>query len=387
MYVLTVITASSAVTAQGEFLAPMLTIDDGTIVSVQSREAAAVPAHARHLDFPGAVLAPGLVDIHIHGSAGHDLMEGSPSSLAAIETFLARRGVTSYLPTTVTASREATLYALKKLGRACDSGASTGRAKPRGLHLEGPFISTAKCGVHPVADILAPDITLLDDFWDASASQVRMLTMAPELPGAVEFIRHARKLGIRISVGHSNATAAETYAAIDAGASHATHTFNAMRALDHREPGILGAVLSDPRLSADIIVDKVHLAPEAVRLFFRAKGGDRSVLITDAISATGMPDGVYRLGGFDVEVRHDTCLLNGRLAGSVLTLEKAVRNLTEICGVPLAFAVRCASTNAARSAGLERVGALEPGCAADIAVFSTMGEIMQTFIDGIPVHG
>ena len=209
-----------------------------------------------------------------------------------------------------------------------------------------------------------------------------MMTIAPELPGAEEVIQEAARSGVCVSLGHSDADLQSTQRAINNGARHATHTFNAMRALDHREPGILGAVLSDDRVSADIIADGVHLAPEIVQLFLRAKGPERAVLITDAISATGMPDGKYRLGSFEVEVADGKCIAGGRLAGSVLTMDRAIRNVMQISGCELQEAVRMATLNPATAITNAAKGTLAPGADADITVLTAEGQVITTIVGG-----
>lgn len=379
----TVITAAQLFTPIERIEFPIVVIEDDGIVALGAREAVEEPDGARRLDFPGLTLAPGLIDIHIHGGAGHDVMVNDPAALAGMERQMAKHGVTSYLPTTVTAPLDRTLTALENLGRTISSSRSeTNRARPLGIHLEGPFISHAKRGVHPPQHLLAPSPDILEKLWQASAGTIRMMTIAPELPGAEETIRRARALGVRSSLGHSDATYDEACAAIRAGAEHATHTFNAMRALDHRNPGILGAVLTDDALMADIIADGVHVDPAVVRLFLAAKGPDRAVLITDAISATGMPDGLYRLGSFEVEVKGDRCEHAGKLAGSVLTLDRAVRNIVAFGGWKLQQAVRLATLNPARLLGLPDRGMLAAGSIADLVAFNSKGEVVATVIAG-----
>ncbi len=366
---------------------PLLLIEDGRIAEVTSRRHAAAPAGARLVKFPGQVLAPGFIDIHIHGGAGHDVMQADADSLAAVERLLARHGVTSYLPTTVTAPLDATLLSLDKLGAAVEAAASPSgelRAQPLGVHLEGPFLSHAKRGVHPPEHLLGPTPELFDRLWQAARTRVSMMTIAPELPGARETIAHAARPGVAVSLGHSNSELGPLEAAIAAGARHATHTFNAMRALDHREPGILGAALADTRLTADIIADGIHVHPRVVELFLRAKGSAGAVLITDAISATGMGDGRYRLGQFEVEVAGDRCLHDGRLAGSVLTLDRAVRNVMQFAGWSLQNAVRLATLNPARVIAMEgKKGVLAPGADADIVVLTPAGEVVRTITRGV----
>src|SRR5205085_5429508 len=215
----------------------------------------------------------------------------------------------------------------------------------------------------------------------AARGDIKLMTIAPEVSGALELIQHATKRGVVCSIGHSDALAVEARAAIHAGARHATHTFNAMRPLDHREPGILGIVLSDERLSADIIADGVHVAPSVVELFLSAKGAQRAVLITDATSATGMGDGRFRLGTFEVEVTGMRCMREGKLAGSVLTLDRAVCNVMSFAGLELEGAVRLATVNAARAVGVA-AGELKPGADADFVVLTPAGEVVETICRG-----
>jgi N-acetylglucosamine-6-phosphate deacetylase len=382
----TVITAARLLTPDEWIEFPFLVVEDGRIRALQSRNEAEMPP-GRQFDFPDLLLAPGFIDIHIHGGAGHDVMEADDASLAQIGLQLARHGITAYLPTTVTAPRDRIFRALDHLGGNIASINRNVGACPVGIHLEGPFISHEKRGVHPPQDLIQPSPKALDDFWQASRGALRMLTIAPELPGAIETISHARNLGVQCSLGHSNATYEEAKAGISAGAKHATHSFNAMRPLDHREPGILGAILDDTELSADIIADGVHVHPSVLRLFLRAKGGDRSILITDAISATGMPDGRYKLGSFEVLVRGNRCEYEGKLAGSVLTLDRAVRNVMNFAGWKLQQAVRLATLNPANLLGIsgER-GVLAVGQRADLVVLNSQGEVVRTIIAGELVH-
>jgi N-acetylglucosamine-6-phosphate deacetylase len=364
---------------------PLVLCEDGRIIDIGPRTAKAIPGSARLVDLGDAVLVPGFIDLHIHGGAGHDVMENDGSSLPVVETLIASHGVTAYFPTTVTAPLDQTLAALERLASAIEAPAArdkSPRARPLGIHLEGPFISHAKRGVHPPQDLLAPSPARFERFWQAARGHIKIMTIAPELEGAAEVIAEAARRGVCVSLGHSDADMAATRAGVAAGARHATHTFNAMRPLDHREPGILGEVLTNPRISADIIADGIHVHSEIVRLFLMAKGPVDAVLITDAISATGMPDGSYRLGNFDVEVKDGRCLADGKLAGSVLTMDRAVRNVMRFAGWELQQAVRLATENPARVAGLANRGKLEAGCDADIVVLSPRGEIRQTIIAG-----
>ncbi len=380
----TVITAMRLLTPAEVIEHPVLVVEDKRIVALGNRDHVAVPNGARHRNFPDKILAPGFIDVHIHGGSGRDVMELDRSALAAVERGIVKHGVTSYLPTTVSAPLPDTLRALEHLGKAIRAESSdVGRSRPLGIHLEGPFVSHAKRGVHPPQNLLPPSPEVLRQLHEASEETVRMLTIAPELEGGIETIIEAVKLGIRASLGHSNATFVEAKAGIDAGACHATHTFNAMRPLDHREPGILGAVLSDDRVTADLIADGLHVASDVIKLFLRLKGTDRAILITDAISATGMPDGKYKLGGFEVTVTGDRCDLNGKLAGSVLTLDRAVRNVMNFVPLSLENAVKLVTLNPARLVGASDThGMLLPGRVADVVVLTPSGEVVATMVAG-----
>ncbi|MGB8887101.1 MAG: N-acetylglucosamine-6-phosphate deacetylase [Candidatus Korobacteraceae bacterium] len=366
-----------------------LVMEDGIISALGPRENISLPANARTVDFGDSILTPGMIDIHVHGGAGHDVMEASSDSLAAIEHLMFRHGVTSYCPTTVTAPMDETLKALAEMAKAMadleqPGAANPERARSLGIHLEGPFLSHARRGVHPSMHLQPASAEIFNQMWEAAGGRVRLLTIAPELEGALNLIADVAQRGVCVSIGHSNATLAQANAGIEAGARHATHTFNAMRRLDHRDPGLLGAILTDPRITADIVADGVHVEPVVVDLFMRAKGVDGAVLITDGISATGMPDGKYHLGSFEVEVRDGRCESHGKLAGSVLTLDRAVRNVMAFAQMSFQNSIRMATLNPARVLGMEqRKGWLRAGADADIVVFSPAGEVRQTIVGGL----
>ncbi len=362
---------------------PLILIEDGKIDSIASRETTQLPAGARVLDFPGATLGPSFFDVHIHGAAGHDVMEATSQALDTMGTFLASRGTSAYLATTVTAPLDATLRALDGLANEIAKLQEPGRARPLGIHLEGPFLSHQKRGVQPAEHLLAPSIATFDRLIDAAHGHVRLITIAPELPGAIELTAHATSRGVRVAVGHSNATAAETRAAIAAGAVSATHTFNAMRPLDHREPGILGTVLTDDYLFSELICDGIHTDPEIVRLWWKAKGPERSILVTDAMAAAGMPEGEYQLGGFPVEVKDGRATARGVLAGSVLTLDRALGNFIKFTGASVEQALRLLSSNPAVMAGLaHRAGSLAPGKSANLIAVDATGKLVSSIIGG-----
>ena len=364
-----------------------LLIEDGHIAQVLSAATDEQPQHAQHDTFAGATVCPAFLDIHIHGAAGHDVMEGTPEAFRTVSGFLGARGVGAYYPTTVTAPVDTILRSLDSISqRILSSRPNTQEARPLGIHLEGPFISHGKRGVHPPEYIQKPSISLFNRFWDAARGSIRLLTIAPEEEGAEELIRHAASLGVRASLGHSNADQQSTLRGIAAGAQSATHTFNAMRALDHREPGILGTVLDTDSLFAELICDGIHVHPSLVRLFWKAKGGNRAILITDGMSATGMPDGEYMLGGFPVEVRAGRCLHQGHLAGSVLTLDQAIRNFIAYTGADLEDTIRLVTANPATLTGVDtNHGALSIGDAASFNVLAPDGRLVATYLNGARV--
>jgi len=373
---LTTLTARRLLTDNGEIEYPVLTIEDGRIVQIES----SAPNGAT-----GTLTAP-FFDIHVHGARSYDFMAATPAEIAEVGRFLAGRGVGHYLPTTVTGPMDTTLRALESLANAIEEGQSGGfdeaRAIPVGVHLEGPFVSHIKRGVHPAACILEPSVELFDRFQEVARGHIRLMTLAPELPHALELIEHATSRGVRVTMGHSNATSAETLEAIAAGASSSTHLFNAMRPLDHREPGILGAVLDREDVYAEAICDGVHVDPAIIRLWLKAKGEERAILVTDGMSATGMPDGTYMLGDFQVEVKNGVCLSEGTLAGSVLTMDKAVANLRRFTGSSLGVAVRLASRNPARMLGMEHLTDVKTGSAANFNLYDDAGNRAGSIFHG-----
>lgn len=387
-----VLCANRLYTPQEEIQDPLLFIEDGLISAVSSRAQQEVPKHAMVVDltkdFTDAILAPGFVDIHMHGGAGLDVMRASPAELPHLNKFLTTHGVTGYFPTTVAAPLDQTCRALEKLADAIaaasvSSNGNAAQARPLGIHLEGPFLSHKRRGVHPPEYLVEPTLEIFERLWQAAHGQVRIMTIAPELPGALEVIAEAARRDVCVSIGHSDAELDAARAGVRAGARHATHTFNAMRPLDHRDPGILAEVLIDRQVTADIIADGIHVAPEVVHLFLQAKGVERAVLITDATAAAGMPDGTYQLGPIQVEVKDGRCTMDGKLAGSVLTMDRAVRNVTRFAGWSLQHAVRAATLNPARAVGLgQSYGVLAPGAEANLVVLSPSGEVRKTFVRG-----
>jgi N-acetylglucosamine-6-phosphate deacetylase len=376
------LTAGALVLPESLLPDPWLLIEDGIIHSFGTR-GDGLPQHTEHHDLPGALLAPAMLDIHVHGAANHDVMEGTAEGVSHVTRFLGSHGVGAFLPTTVTAPVDDTLRALDGLATLIEKPGSLEGAMPLGIHLEGPFLSHAKRGVHPPALLQPPSIELFDRFWQAARGFIRLMTVAPELPNALELIKHATALGVRVSLGHSDATADQTRAGVAAGGVSATHTYNAMRGLDHREPGMLGEVLDDESLYAEIIADGIHVQPITVRIYWRSKGATRAILITDGMSATGMPNGRYRLGTFDVDVADGRATHGDVLAGSVLTMDRAVHNFAAFTGAPLATVARLASANPAALAGFAQShGAIARGRRADVIAFSPEGQLVATCIAG-----
>jgi N-acetylglucosamine-6-phosphate deacetylase len=362
----------------------MIVVEDGRIAAIESRDGTEVPSGAAELAFPAATLAPAFFDVHIHGAAGHDIMEATPEALSTMGRFLAARGTGAFLATTVSAPLDATLRSLQGLARLIERADGKGEAKAVGIHLEGPFLSHSKRGAHPSNRLLAPDIAVFDRMYEAAEGQVRLITLAPELPGAAELAGHAASRGVRVSVGHSDASAADTRRAMAAGATSATHTYNAMRAMDHKDPGILEVVLTTDELFAELICDGIHNMPELVRLWWRAKGPERAILVTDAMSATGMPEGEYQLGGFPVQVAGGKAMVNGVLAGSVLTLDRALENFLKFTGATVEQGLRLMTVNPAEMTGFkDRTGTLAVGGSADFVAVDATGKLVGSVVGGI----
>ncbi len=338
-----------------------LVIDDGTI----SDEPHPVEAT---LELPEDWhIVPGFIDAHIHGAMGVDVMDGDAAGLARIAAYLPAEGTTSFLATTMTGSAE-TIEAALRVAASHDS--PPGTAEMLGVHLEGPFVNADKAGAQPVAHIATPDIDRFEHWQAASGGRIRVVTLAPEMPGGDALVKHLTRADVRASIGHSACSAAQAEAAITAGAARGTHLFNAMNGLHHREPGAACALLANPAARAEIIADGLHVAPAMVNLAYRAAGASRLMAITDAMRAKGLGDGQYTLGGQRVTVENDQArLADGTLAGSVLTFDQAFRNLHDYTGCDMVDAIAMTSANAAADLGVaDRKGRLAPGYDADCVV-------------------
>ena len=287
-----------AITPTAEIADAGILIRDGEVEAIGSRESLTLPAGAQEISATDSTAIPGFIDIHIHGAGGHDVMEATPEALRAVTRTVASRGTTSIVATTVTASPDATLQSIAGIAKYIGEQHETAeaRAEVLGLHFEGPFISPLRRGVHPAEFIRLPSADYLDQLLHAAAGNALILTIAPELLGAIPCIDAARKAGMVVGMGHTDATYEQTRAAIAHGAHHAVHMYNAMRPFSHRDSGIIGAVLTSPEVTAELIADGVHVEQAAMRLLLKAKGASHVILISDGISATGMPDGNYKLG-------------------------------------------------------------------------------------------
>jgi N-acetylglucosamine-6-phosphate deacetylase len=369
--------ASRILTPQEEINDAVIVVEGTRIVEIGHRDEIRVPEGAADYVATGMTVVPGFVDLHIHGAGGHDVMEANTRALDKITSTVARFGTTSMLATTVTASVEETCKSLEGITRYIhdhEKQEENGHlaAEIVGIHLEGPFISKARRGVHPTDSLARPSVGVLKQFLEAAGGRVRILTIAPELPGALELIQSALAAGnIVVGLGHTDANYDEARAAFSAGARHAVHVFNAMRPFSHRDPGILGAIMTDPDVTAEIIADGVHVAGPAIQVLLGAKGFDTVLLVSDGTAATGMPDGKYRLGNFEVTKEGGICRNSeGKLAGSALTLDRALRFLVSL-GVPLVDAVRMATILPARRLGLAgKKGIIAVGADADIVALT-----------------
>jgi N-acetylglucosamine-6-phosphate deacetylase len=373
-----VIHAGRAFTPFEEIRDAVVVIQGSKISAVGRRGKVDLPRGVREIDAGGKTVVPGFVDVHIHGAGGRDVMEGTREALEIVAATVAGRGTTSLVATTVTASEKETLASVAGIAHfILNTSQYASRelsAEILGIHFEGPFISPARRGVHPAKWIAAPSSPLLAQLLAEARGTAQILTLAPELPGALELIAEARRAGLVISLGHTDATYEQAQAAIEAGASHAAHVFNAMRPFSHRETGVIGAVLTSPKVSAELIADGVHVDEAAIRMLVSLKTPERVILVSDGMSATGMPDGKYQLGMFVVKVSGGVARnTEGKLAGSTLTLDRALRNMVAL-GVPLA---------AARQIGLgARNGVLTPGADADLVFLDDKLEVSGVMTRG-----
>ncbi len=385
----TLIHVSRALTPVTEITDAAILIRDDVIEAIGPRAATQLPAGAREIRATHKTAVPGFVDVHIHGAGGHDFMEGNSTALRTVTRKVAEFGTTSLLATTVTASPKDTCRALDGIAQYITQqhASPESRAEVLGIHLEGPFISKERHGVHPLEWIQLPSAELLDRFLQAAAGNARLLTIAPEVLGAAPCIEAARKAGLIISLGHTDANYEQTRFAIARGARSATHMYNAMRPFSHRDPGVIGAVLTSPEISAELIADGIHVEEGAMKLLLQAKGAERVILVSDGLSATGMPDGKYMLGDFEIDMSSGVCRnAAGILAGSTLTLDRALRNIVEL-GVSLPDAVRMLTLNPASLLGIEfKKGSLRAGADADLLLLDEGLHVTDVWTRGLALN-
>jgi N-acetylglucosamine-6-phosphate deacetylase len=385
----TLIHASRALTPTTEINDAGILIRDGVIEAIGPRSGMSLPAGAQEVRATGKTAVPGFLDVHIHGAGGHDVMEGTGAALRAVTRKVSEYGTTSLVATTVTASTDETLRAVEGIASYIAQQHETDEpyAEILGIHFEGPFISKERRGVHPSEWIQLPSADTLNRFLKAAAGNARILTIAPEVLGAAPCIDAAREAGLVVSIGHTNATYEQARAAMARGAHSATHVYNAMRPFTHRDPGVIGAVLTSPDINADLIADGVHVEEAAMKLLLIAKGAAHVTLVSDGLSATGMPDGKYTLGGFEVTVTGGVCRnAEGTLAGSTLTLDRALRNIVAL-GTPLPDAVRMLTLNPATLLGIEfKKGSLRAGADADILLLDDGLRVTNVWARGVPLN-
>ncbi|ATE57740.1 N-acetylglucosamine-6-phosphate deacetylase [Actinosynnema pretiosum] len=354
--------------AGGRVVTPDGVLDDGWVAVRDGRIAAVGSGTAPEgpvTDLGGALLVPGFIDIHCHGGGGEAFTSGDPDKVRKAADAHRRRGTTTMLASLVSRPVPELAGQVAALAELVDDGVVAG------VHLEGPFLSAARCGAHDPAILCPPDRGSLDALLRAGRGAVRMVTVAPELEHAVDAVRRLVDSGAIAAIGHTDATEAQVRPAVDAGATVATHLFNGMRPLHHREPGPIGALLDDERVTVELICDLVHLHPTTVRLAARHAGAGRTVLVTDAIAAAGVGDGVYDIGGLEVRVVDGVPTLagGGSLAGSTLTMDAAFRNAVTGCGLDVVEAVRATSARPAELLGLAgETGRIAEGLAADLVV-------------------
>lgn len=333
------------------------------------------------------IVVPGFIDEHIHGAGGADAMDGTVEALQTISEFLAREGTTGFLATTMTQSPENITNALKAVKKVREKGEYKG-AEVLGVHLEGPFISPKHVGAQPLEYVATPDAELFDKYNEASGNSIKIVTLAPEVEGGLGLVKHLSNMGVVASVGHTGGKYADVVNAVAAGATNVTHTYNAQTGLHHREAGVVGAAMLLDELNCEMICDTIHVSVPAIKLVIKNKPHDKYTLITDAMRAKGMPDGKSELGGQDVFVNNgEARLADGTLAGSVLKMNVAVKNLVEKAGVPFTDAIDFATYNPAKNIGvLNERGTIEVGKRADLTVLNSDFEVLYTLVNGKIVY-
>ena len=360
-------------------------ITDSGLISDYGDGSAPESENLLYHDCKGNNLLPGFLDLHIHGAIGYEIMDATPQALKAIAQHCARHGVTSFLPTTWTASHEAIMSAIVNVKQTMKSGTCTSQIL--GIHLEGPYINKQFSGAQYDQQIRPINMTEAKCWLETGV--VRLFALAPELPAAIDLILYCVDQEINVSAAHSGASFQQMKRAINAGLKQITHTFNAMRPLHHREPGILGTALSDKEVSCEVIADGIHIHPEMVKLLYQIKGSDNLILITDSIRGAGMPEGSeYEQDGRKVRCfKGSARLSDGTLAGSILTMDQALANLREFTSESLAELWPCTSLTPARAIHMDKeIGSITIGKRADLVLLSEDGQVMETIVAGKTVY-
>ena len=382
----TLLHAGRAYTSSEELHDVAIVIRDGVIESVGPRSGVSLPAGATEVQATDLIATPGFVDVHIHGAGGHDVMAGTDDALKAVAKMIASHGTTSFLATTVTANPDAICKSSEGIAKyiALQHQAADSRAEVLGIHFEGPFISPVRRGVHPPEWIHLPSADMLAKFIEAAGGHAQLITIAPELLGAMPCIEAARNAGLVVGMGHTDANYEQARAAIAHGVHHAIHVYNAMRPFSHRDSGVIGAVLTSPEVTAELIADGIHVEDIAMKMLLQAKGAAGVILISDGTAATGMPDGKYLLGEMEVTVSGGVCRNSeGKLAGSALTLDRSLRNIVKL-GLPVGDALRMLTLNPAKLLGIEfKKGSLRAGADADILLLDSALNVARVYTRGI----
>lgn len=368
----------------GSFVEGDIAIDNGKIISVGPVPAA--EGNIENIDLQGLRVIPGLVDIHTHGALGYDVMAASPMELKEVAGFIGRNGVTSFLPTTITSEIKYVNKALENIKAASEIGDNG--ASIEGVHIEGPYINAKHKGCHETSWIKPADIKEYENFKSILGDKLKIrITVAPEIPGALEFIKHVSSRGDSITIGHTDADSNTVKEAVENGANSFTHLFNAMKGIHHREPGTVGAALSGEAF-VELICDGIHVHPDVIKMVYKIKGADKILLVTDAMHATGLGDGDYLFGGLKIKVTGGIARTeDGALAGSTLILWNAVKNMMKFAGVSFEEAVRMATINPAKVIGIDNItGSIETGKRADLVVVDEAFDIKAVFCKGKRIY-
>lgn len=329
-------------------------------------------------------IIPGMIDVHIHGAAGADTMDATLDAIRTMAETLPAEGTTAFLATTMTQEEAFIENALKNVASYIDQKNQPGKAEVLGIHLEGPFISPKRAGAQPMEAIRLPDVALFQKWQEMARGHIRLVTLAPERDGGLELAAYLKATGVVPSIGHSDATYEEVAAAVKAGVCHATHLFNGMRGLHHREPGVVGAVLLHREIIAELIADGIHVRPEMLDLTWRQKTAEKLILVTDAMRAKCLGEGAYTLGGQAVQVGDGRAILeDGTLAGSIVKMRDAAIQMMSATRCDLRDIIRMTSENPAKQLGLyDRKGSLRPGKDADLVVLDEQLQVRMTYCRG-----